>query len=44
MSSVLEQQQQSVATPTTAARSPTFLGRVLLLLVFLSGSSYLARL
>lgn len=28
----IEQQQQLVASPTTAARSPTFAGRVLLLL------------
>ena len=30
---LFEQQQQPVATPTTAARSPTFAGRVLLLLL-----------
>ncbi len=33
-----EQQQQPVATPTTAARSPTFAGRVLLLLLLVSAA------
>jgi hypothetical protein len=32
---LLEQQQQPVASPTTAARSPTFAGRVLLLLLLI---------